>query len=281
MNKDKIKDIVAGAFSEGVEIREVFKNGRKLTGIALDQNNTPTPVTYLEDYTGSDEEIAEQIVQVLKEHMDGGKEIDISLITEWEKARKTVIPALINAEVNASILSDTVYTPLADLAVTYRVIVDGLYDGAGIGSVLVKNDLLKEWGITQEELDEAARKNLEDVCVCESMDNILNIMTCALGSTPKLMVVTNKTKYYGAASILSLSVQKKLREEMETYYIVPSSVNEIICVPNEVNLDNLKMLVREINRTYIPAEEFLSDNIYVQYPDGFLQVVETKNAVNA
>ena len=49
-----------------------------------------------------------------------------------------------------------------------------------------------------------------------------------------------------------------------SYYVLPSSVDELIIVPDEGNLSlrRLKTTVRSINRSIVEEKDFLSDNVY-------------------
>ena len=49
------------------------------------------------------------------------------------------------------------------------------------------------------------------------------------------------------------------------YYILPSSIHELIVMPKDYAADlwALEQTVRDVNRgPYVPEEEFLSDNVY-------------------
>ena len=61
-------------------------------------------------------------------------------------------------------------------------------------------------------------------------------------------------------SVLS-DVGEKLGED---YYILPSSIHECIVIPKkeEIDPEELKIMVREINATQVQPEEVLSDEIY-------------------
>lgn len=82
-----------------------------------------------------------------------------------------------------------------------------------------------------------------------------------------MYVATNKKKLYGAAVILSRKVLKDIQKKFngEPYYILPSSVHEVICVPaNEDHLDEYAAMVKEINETVVDRIDILSDDpIYV------------------
>jgi len=49
-----------------------------------------------------------------------------------------------------------------------------------------------------------------------------------------------------------------------SFYILPSSVHEVILVPDneEISKDNLVRMVREVNATQVEEQEQLSDFVY-------------------
>ena len=85
-----------------------------------------------------------------------------------------------------------------------------------------------------------------------------------------MMVLTNSNGFYGVCAILYPGVLEKIRETLGSdYYVLPSSVNEVIIVPYyDDGTDYLRDMVREVNQTTVPPEEILSDNLYI-YPKDF------------
>ncbi len=48
------------------------------------------------------------------------------------------------------------------------------------------------------------------------------------------------------------------------FFVLPNSVNAIICVPDTVNMEKeiLHEMVQEINETQVGSDEVLSNNVY-------------------
>ena len=85
-----------------------------------------------------------------------------------------------------------------------------------------------------------------------------------LGGIP-LLVLTNSRRYLGAACILYRGVLERFAKKLgENLYILPSSVHEVILLPEtKVNSSkNLLRMVMEVNRTQLAPEEVLSDTVY-------------------
>ena len=77
-----------------------------------------------------------------------------------------------------------------------------------------------------------------------------------------MLVVTNRSGLYGAYALLDDGV---LRERGEKFYILPSSIHELIVIPiqNTESVSNLRELVKAVNSSNVPLEEWLSENVYV------------------
>ncbi len=61
----------------------------------------------------------------------------------------------------------------------------------------------------------------------------------------------------------------------ENFYVLPSSVHEVIIVPesSQIRQSELERMVREINETQVPEEEILSNHAYFYYAqEGKLQL---------
>ena len=75
-------------------------------------------------------------------------------------------------------------------------------------------------------------------------------------------VVTNFETVRGAAAILIREAMEKLWEMIGDFYILPSSVHELI-VSTDMPPEDLKDMVREVNDSeYVDEDELLSYNIY-------------------
>ncbi len=116
-----------------------------------------------------------------------------------------------------------------------------------VGSVLINNGLLEEWGIDKETLHERVLKNMNHLFTPEfySLESkILNLMGVPYPKIEKvqdengMFVLTNSQEYYGASYLCCPDVLKLVSEEMDgDFLILPSSVNEIIIL-NETYIRN-------------------------------------------
>src|SRR5699024_7535782 len=92
-----------------------------------------------------------------------------------------------------------------------------------------------------------------------------NLLDGGDGERDRMYVLTNRMRSYGAACIAYPYIPGMIGETLGSdYYILPSSVHEVMIVPACGGLDGeeLEEMVREINATQVAEEEVLSDHIY-------------------
>lgn len=78
-------------------------------------------------------------------------------------------------------------------------------------------------------------------------------------------VLTNNDKFYGAAGILRTDLLRQFAEEQGCdFYILPSSVHELILVPDKHDFTKteLRDMVKTVNEEQVAVEERLSDDVY-------------------
>lgn len=147
----------------------------------------------------------------------------------------------------------------------------------------VTNHVLeKSKGATAAKLFEAAFQNLNrDRILLRSMNEVLRdvgIDTDDLESEddmPLYMLCNADAKTYGAAIMLKIGCLEYVRNVVGDFYILPSSVHELMIIPKYANLQpsttEMLRMVRDINRTSVDPIDQLSDNIY-EY-DGELKMI--------
>ena len=81
-----------------------------------------------------------------------------------------------------------------------------------------------------------------------------------------MYVLTNKKRYYGAACIVYPNVLEEIGDLLqEDYYIIPSSVHEILFLPASKCIDSeaLNSIIEDVNRSQVEDEDWLSDHTYL------------------
>jgi hypothetical protein len=98
-------------------------------------------------------------------------------------------------------------------------------------------------------------------------DNLYPTMLNGLGKdkTNNMYVISNMKGINGASCLLYPNILKDLAEELGTdLFILPSSIHEIIVVKGKASMDKntFREMVLDVNRTQVPDEDVLSDNVY-------------------
>lgn len=113
------------------------------------------------------------------------------------------------------------------------------------------------------------RQNPEVISMREMMAEMWGVDIDSLPAEPAQAIVTNKERMFGAINIYSEDCIKQVQEILGTknFYVLPSSIHEVICVPTEgIEIDDLLKMVTEVNQTQVRPEERLGD--FVLYYDG-------------
>jgi hypothetical protein len=141
----------------------------------------------------------------------------------------------------------------------------------GMATMQIPKELVAEWGITEDEVYEIAIQNL-DYRIRTMKEVMLSMMP--VDDMPKelidemfpptpfdLYVISNKNNVCGASSIIPAT--KELIERFPNGYIVlPSSIHEVIVVPNTDDEEIYNDMVRQVNAGIVSEDERLSDDIY-------------------
>ena len=79
-----------------------------------------------------------------------------------------------------------------------------------------------------------------------------------------LWVLTNRQRIQGASCILYPGLLKRLAAEKRNFYLLPSSIHEVILLAEQGSEtpQRLKDMIAEVNRTQVAPEEVLSDSLY-------------------
>lgn len=255
-----------------VERQKIAKNnGVTLEGLVLrKEGESIAPVIYLESFYERylDGESLEKLVDLLLERNELAEcpvAWDYQKFFAFEEVRELLVFRMVSTERNREMLKEVPHISLVDFSVIFHLEV-AVYEEE-TGFVLIKNEYLKAWGITVEELYTIALKNTERKNP-ESIHFLSEFVSLVLGveeTQDQILVVTNKSGFYGASVILYPGTLKNVYEKVgRGYYLLPASVHEFLVVPDNYGMkaENLEAMVREINATQIPRDEFLSDHVY-------------------
>lgn len=276
-----------------VECQTVLKNNdEKYDGlIVMKPEECCYPTIYLNEYYKPDItpddmlDILFEIFQIVETNNATFRVQEIlNNFKEFEYIKNQITYVLVNKEFNKERLKDTVYRDFMDMAIIYKIDIDRT------ASITILNKHIENWGVTEEDLFNAAKENTPKIYPVE-VEKMVDIIESTMKKKSeghfsefkevfKLVsgisfeefvsryensgiVVTNNAKHLGAAVCLYDGVLEKLTDKFsENPLIVMSSVNEfLIYERNEKMEKTLFDIVKDTNQS-MERTEILSNNVY-------------------
>lgn len=132
---------------------------------------------------------------------------------------------------------------------------------------LVTNDDLKEWGVSRDALweDALSQCEAEHPACLRSVRDILQQVPDPSSMDP-MYVLTNVQGVFGAAAVFYRGLLTSIGQVLgQDYYLLPSSVHELIVLPDIVESDpgELKKIVQYVNREVLRQQDYLGESIYL------------------
>ena len=245
------------------ELYTVTKNnGTRRTGILFKQEDSNlAPTIYLEEFyqkylKGQQvPDLADSICSIYQE-IRVKKTCDCQNLFDFNHVKEHIVYKLIRRDANEELLKQIPYEPFLDLAVVYYIQMDNTRFGSA--AIQIRNEHLRYWRVEKEEIRRLAEKNTPRIYPAQ-IQKIVRFM----------YVATNEQCSLGAAVMRYPDFREKVRGMIRgDFYILPSSIHEVILVPESFGLEPERMqeMVKEINQTGVAPEEVLSDSVY--YFDG-------------
>ena len=271
--KEAVKESVAVRIHTAEKNNGTIRRGLTLT----EQDINISPTIYLEEYYrqfqngGSLEHITSDILRLYNEvrfQKSWGEE----KLYDYSQVKEKVIYRLVNYESNEKMLRNVPYIVYLDLAIVFCVLLE--VTKYGTATMAIRNDHLDLWGVEKEELYRQASENTSRFLPDDfsSMSAVIEELTeeseahiSFEDKEEEMYVLSNRIHSYGAAAILYSGRMEGIGMYLKSnYYVLPSSVREVIVVPEKaaVEKEELSAMVAEINRTQVEAEEVLSDHAY-------------------
>lgn len=287
---ETVKSAMEAVYGSGydISIQPVTKNnGMHLTGLAIHEKIINiAPTIYLEslfeEYQGgmTMEAVCKEVMR-LYEQSKAERGFDSRMVTDFNHAKERICFKLVNAERNRELLADIPSIPYHDLAVVFYILISKGADG--VGTVLVRNSFLDMWGADAQMLYPIAMENTQRIfrgrvqsvesVIVEMMEDIPDAgdseefydMPAATEDVSPMYVASNQDRCNGASVLLYPDLLRDFAECIGSdFFILPSSVNELIFLPDTdgADIEYMKMVVQTINGSGIAENEVLSDNVY-------------------
>lgn len=259
-----------------IDLRRVTKNnGVEMDGLSITKEDRKiSPMIYLEEFYKAYERgmsIPNIVGEILKmyEKAQISTPFDPDFYSDFEKVKDKIACKLINYEKNQDLLTKVPHMICMDLAIVFYYMVED--PEIGDGTILIYNSHLEMWEKQKHHICDIARKNTVALLPYE-FQSMGELLEDALGddyfpaeNSVPMYVLSNVKKYLGAVAILYDSILSTIGERIaDDFYILPSSVHEVIIVPADIRIDkrDLQSMVKEINETQVSPEEVLSDKVY-------------------
>ena len=239
--------------------KEVEKNnGVKVIGVEVNTGSNVRPMVYIDEMYDRGltvYEAADKVATIAQTYAKD--ELDISWIADFEKVRPMLRARLLNKATSAEVFKQAggVFNDL--IIVPY---IDGVCEN---GSIKVRQEMLKVWKVTAEEVISQAEENSRKEAKMQSMSEIMAEMGYPLvcDDMPPMIVISNEKGCYGAYSILAMLDQLKTLFP-EGFAVLPSSVHEVIIV-NAEDPAYLDSMVSDVNDKEVDPNEQLSGHAYL------------------
>ncbi|MCR5774164.1 MAG: DUF5688 family protein [Lachnospiraceae bacterium] len=271
--RSKLEEICGAEFS--VSVYEAIKNNSVVhKGISIKENdNNVAPTIYMDEFytdycDGRDiQEIINDILKIYSENRLG-PDIETEKFSDFEWVRDRIFFKLVNSRKNLALLQKIPSHPMLDLSLVFGVYMGSYKDS--FSSVLIRNEHMEMWGTSEDEIRDLALNNTPRLLPSSiwTMGDILRDMGVSVdesGEEAPMYILSNKERINGASAMLYDGVLRKFAGNLgRDLYILPSSVHEIIIVPESEIFcpESLAEMIGEVNDTQVSGEEILSYSLY-------------------
>lgn len=263
-------------------LKNIKKNDQMVTGLVVrGMGNNISPCIYLdglfENYLNgySSDNIIKEIVALIENNENPN--IDINEFINYENAKEHLTFRIVDAEENEKWLEDKVWEPMGDFAKVCYLNLEN-YDECYMSAAVTINQM-EYMGVTKERMLTDAQLNLEskEYVFISMREMLLELMgenantfldTIPGDDVPPVYILTNTEKMQGAAMIARSDIMEEIGNKLGyNYYVLPSSVHEVLILPakEDTDIKKLSNMVSEINMTEVSLQDKLSDK--VQYFD--------------
>jgi hypothetical protein len=270
---------VGDMLGEGYEIdlRDIVKNNgivRHALVIKKEKNNI-APTIYIDELHKAYESgavpisLAKDVVSLYRRSQPSDQ-MDVSFFLDFSKVAPKLFFKAVNYEKNRKKLRDIPIKRVLDLALV--PLCRFISESVGDGCITIQKSHLKEWEISEQELWENVVENAARVApvkvsgLMDMMDKLIPVSERS-DEVCGIYVATNTSMYLGAGVIFYPNMLKELADYHESdLFIIPSSVHETLIIPDTnmiMDIESLRDMICEVNRTAVADEEILSDNLYV------------------
>ena len=268
-----------------VKLQEVTKNnGVVLQGLSIGrQGRNVSSTVYLDAFyemygQGTAMNAIVEKIAALYLKDAPGESVDMDFFQDFDMVKERIAYRLINAGRNEELLKRIPHIRFLDLAVCFYYAFS--HEELGKGIITIYNNHMELWHTSTRELLSLAQENTKRIfgVQCRPLVDVLGELVdgipCQDGKEDEydellrmvpMKILSNGDRVHGAACLLYPGLLQEIcGKEEKNYYILPSSVHEVILLADDGAEDpeKLREMVREVNEQQVEPEEVLSDSVY-------------------
>lgn len=256
------------------------ENGQKLHSISFQIEDGMVPMIYTEPFYTDFQQQGGGIYELKRTLADMGNLLGqraeqiqdhrniITMLGNTDYVKSKIMPVLVDHKRNYKRFQlegiPYRYLPELDMDLYYRIILS-------MGSIAIHKQVAQSHQLSEESLYQIAMENLQNSKPC--FQKISDYMVESGLVDPEmelfqedipLYICTSQTRMYGAAFLTAKDqLFEKVEEQLgEKIYIFPSSIHELLIIPQMMTLREAEQMVRSVNREVVSPEEYLSDHVY-------------------
>lgn len=271
MNYELIAQKVEEIIKEKADYIKVPKGKHLLNCIVIGNGNV-RPTLYIKDFENHFE-TEEEIANAIAERYKSTPKFELSDLPtfDFENLKQKIIPCVVNkgAFADKSVITRNF---IDDIEICYRICLD-IDKADGVSHILVKKDILKQWDISVDDLHKLAINNLcEKPYSFEDMAKTIIALSNHDEETQEMIteqnsnmyILSNDTNIYGASNLLNKKVLSEIQTKIGDYFIIPSSIHELILLPCDTvdDVSAISRMIREVNDTHVSEDEILSYSVF-------------------
>lgn len=216
---------------------------------------------------------------MVKENLKNPKEVgeffaQHNSCANYEDIKGFTFPRMESSEV-AKMHPEAYYYDLFDMKIAIEVVINA--DDDQITGYRITHNMIDRWSqsdpnLTKHMLSDAV-ENAEArfPANIEPLSEVLGIPDDA----NPFFILTNQLRNHGASTMIYNKVISDfyLKRDREPFYIIPSSVHEVLLVPVSIGITekDVKKMLCEVNQDVVSSEEVLSN--HPMYYDGNLSII--------
>lgn len=261
------------------EIKEVNKNNQIITGInTYDSIKQAGLIYYPDEDDDTAGKTARNIIKLIQNMPEVNKDEYFTKEYILKHVRPCIAATYKDNELNPILKDKTVFPRKCyDISTYYRIQIDNM-------NYIVTNELLDHVGLDVFDLELAATNNLMKIVKFKDMLGFIEELQYGENvsedlPTNLLYVLTTEDKFQGAAAMLIQNNLEEIQKKIKcNFYILPSSVHEVIIVPDTDNqissnkTEEFYKMVCEVNKTIDPNDK-LTDSVYYYSQENGLEQI--------